>query len=270
MDVRVKRERKKMRIEIEKDGKIIGRVMRMGDEWKVMLDDRELIEIGGEIMGSRENKFKEEIIGMIVRVREFEGRKEGMVDIDDEERNFMEKLVGEKMNIERKKKKLSVGILKDLNKMEIGLRIVGIGERDMMEGNIVVKKEILIVEMVWKKEKDIDGKREDIKEIEKIVEEMEEERKNKKSIEEMGIVIKIEINIERWGKWGKKIEKLIKKKEIIGNEDEENEKEKSIKIVELGDIDDVEKIEGKIKRNSGKDKEGGIESESKEKVKNKY
>ncbi len=88
MDVRVNSARQNLRLDIAPDGHIIGRVLRMGDARHVLFDDRAFIEIGGDIMGRRANKFHAALIGLLVRVRAFEGRQEGMVDIDDAARLF--------------------------------------------------------------------------------------------------------------------------------------------------------------------------------------
>ncbi|SPU73195.1 Uncharacterised protein [Brucella suis] len=96
---------------------------------------------------------------------------------------------------------------------------------------------------------------------------MAEARHHQKRLDAMGIVIKIEIHLERCGNCGKTIAQFIQKHALLGNEADAHEKAPRIQIVELGAIDDVATLAGKITRNSGNDTAGGLASDSQDKVK---
>ena len=120
----------------------------MGDTHGVLFDDRTFIKVGGDIMRCCANQFDPAHIGLLIRVGTLEAWQEGMVDIDDLATHFLAQAVREDLHVAVQNDQLDIIVRNNIKKLFLGFGLVFLGNRDVVEGNIVINDNLLIIKMV--------------------------------------------------------------------------------------------------------------------------
>ncbi|GAA5210838.1 hypothetical protein GCM10023323_40060 [Streptomyces thinghirensis] len=73
--------------------------MSVDDADDVLLDDRPLVEVLGDVVRGGTHQFHPALLGLGVGGGANEGRKEGVVDVDDRDADFLDEVAGADLHV---------------------------------------------------------------------------------------------------------------------------------------------------------------------------
>ncbi|KZL64146.1 hypothetical protein CI238_00599 [Colletotrichum incanum] len=141
-------------------GSLFHKVLRahaMVNSGNALLDDRALIQISCDEVGSCADDLNTALVRLVVRLGALERRQEGMVDVDDLAGHGLAQLGRENLHIAGENDELNIVLLDQAQDLLflLGLGILGNGQ--VVELNAVVAGKTLVLVVVGDNEGDING-----------------------------------------------------------------------------------------------------------------
>ncbi len=236
---------------------ILGR-LRMGDAGDVLLDDRTLVEIGGDVMRRRADQLYAALIGLLVGVRPLERRQEGVVDVDDLPRHLLAQRIRKHLHVAGKHDQLGAGLLDHFHQLGFGPGLVLLGHLDAMEGDVVVDDHLLVLEMVGNDADDVDRQRPDLPAVEQVVQAMAETRHHQKNLHPLLGIADLRRHPEALGDRFEAFAQFGGLRACLADKGQPHKKQTRLEIVELRRVDDVAARFGEIAGNCRNDAAGGF------------
>jgi hypothetical protein len=86
----------------------------MGDSVDLLLDDRALVEVGGDEVRGGADEFDATIVGLLVGLGAFEAGQEGVVDVDDAAAELLAQGVAEDLHVAGKDDQIDIALAHDV------------------------------------------------------------------------------------------------------------------------------------------------------------
>src|SRR5580698_7519135 len=86
------------------------RRVAMADALDVLIDDRSLVEIAGNVMRSSADQFDAAFMRLMIGPRPFEARQEGMMDVDAAPRKLRRHLIRYNLHVAREHDEIGPGL----------------------------------------------------------------------------------------------------------------------------------------------------------------
>lgn len=103
----------------------------------VLLNDRALIEVAGDEVGSSTDNLDTAVVSLVVRLGTLEGRQEGVVDVDDAAGHGLAELGGQNLHVAGENNQVNVVLRSQLEDLAFLLGLGGCGHGEVVEGDVV-------------------------------------------------------------------------------------------------------------------------------------
>lgn len=103
----------------------------------VLLNDRALIEVAGDEMGSSTDNLDTAVVSLVVRLGTLEGRQEGVVDVDDAAGHGFAELGRQDLHVAGEHNQVNVVLGGQLEDLAFLLGLGGCGHWEVVEGDVV-------------------------------------------------------------------------------------------------------------------------------------
>ena len=108
-------------------------VVAVVDADHVLLDDRALVEVGGDVVGGRADQLHAAVEGLVVGPGALEARQERVVDVDRLARQPAAHVVGEHLHVAGEHDEVDAELLVQAHQLGLGLGLGLRGDRDVPE-----------------------------------------------------------------------------------------------------------------------------------------
>ncbi len=180
------------------------------------------------------------------------------MDVDDLARHFLAHLVRQDLHVAGQHDQFSASLLDQVHDPGFGLRLVGLGHRYMVEGNVVVDDDLLVVEVIGNDADDVDRQCADLPAVEKVVEAVAEARDHQQNLLALGSVKEVPVHAETFGDGHEALLDYCLDRAFLRDEGDAHEELASVEIVELRAVDNVATLLGEIPRNRRHDAAGRL------------
>jgi len=129
----------------------------VGDAGDVLLDDRTLVQVGGDVVGGRADELDAAAVRLCVGARALEAGEEGVVDVDDAARHAFADLLGDDLHVAGEDQEFDVLRPHQVQEFLLGACLRLLGDGDQQEGHPVELGDGRQVGMVADNGDDLDG-----------------------------------------------------------------------------------------------------------------
>ncbi len=150
--------------------------------------------------------------------------------------------------------------------MRLGPRLVLLGHRNVVKGNVVVDDHLLVVEMVRNHADDVDRQGTDLPAIEQVVEAVTEARHHQQYLHALAAVVDFGLHLESVGNRLQTFFQRIETFALLGDEADAHEEPAGVEIVELRAVDDVAALFGEIAGQRSDDAAGRLAADGQHEI----
>ena len=143
-------------LHVAPDGGQRRHVHRVVHAGHVLLDDRALVEVGGHVVGGRADQLHAAVVGLLVGARALEAGQEGMVDVDRAAFQLAAQLGRQDLHVAGEHHQLDAFAVGDLQQARLGMGLARGGDRHVVEGNVVGRRQLVEIPMVRHDRADVD------------------------------------------------------------------------------------------------------------------
>ncbi|MPL84484.1 hypothetical protein SDC9_30449 [bioreactor metagenome] len=258
VDMGVDRAGEHLRLDVTAKAHVILGRLRMGDAHRVLLDDRALVEIGGDVMRRRANELHAALIGLLVGVRALEARQERVMDVDDPARHLGAQRIREDLHVARQHHELGAGLVDHGEQLGLGLGLVLLRHPDVVEGDVVVHHHLLIGQVVRDHADDLDRQRADARPVEQVVQAMAEVRHHQQHLHLARLIVQRPVHAEGLGDRGEARHERLAAGAGLRVDADAHEEGAALHVVVLVRVGDVASLLGQESRDRCDDAAGRL------------
>ena len=234
------------------------RVHRMIDPLDALLDDRPLVEVAGDEMRRRADQLDAAVMRLVIRLGALEAGQEGMVDIDCPAAQGFAHFRRENLHVARQHHQVDIVGLDDFHHA-LFLDALGLGrgarrQRQMMERNVVTRRQLVEIRMVGNDGRDFHRQQAALVAEQQVIEAVADFRHHQHHARLLFRVMQLPVQPHAIGHGGKlRAQQRIRPRRVFRGKVHAHEKQLGLGIAELRRIDDVAAMFGQEAGNAMND-----------------